>query len=204
MPDRSDDQSEDAEPSRPAPNWEELLAETNGQLVAFADLVEAPSSTPGERAAAAREWWLMVNAVLWKFVRTHAQEGILLEPFPYEVLGRLANIAEDLANGHVSRVISDTTYRAMGRPFFRFERHSIDHAIHYIDAVLSGEIDDPSPKKTVREEYNVTDETVRNWLKRREEILVGVPRGKTGKDITQKMLDSGALYYRIGRGAPSR
>jgi hypothetical protein len=59
--------------------------------------------------------------------------------------------------------------------------------------------------KTVRLAYNVTPRAVQGWLRRRDEICVGVPfKHLTPEQLREKMKEAGKVYFRIGRGAPSR
>lgn len=78
------------------------------------------------------------HAVLWMFVRTRAQFDHELLPFPVDVLGRLANIAEELSDGIVPALVADA--RKGGRPYRLRERRYIAYAVLYILAVKRGEI----------------------------------------------------------------
>ena len=155
-----------------------------------------------EKKRAVREWWSLVNGVLWMFVRTRAQHDCELTPFPAYTLGRLANIAEEISNGNIPSFVMDA--RKGGRALWRSERHHIAFGIAYIEAVREGKIADPSPNKTVRQAYNVTAKAVQNWMKRRDEICVGVPlKNLDPVQLEEQMRECAEVYARIGRGAPS-
>jgi len=162
---------------------------------------ENPNRNP-EKSEAVREWWCAANAVLWMFTRTRAQFNHELQPFPAFTFGRLANISEELSNGNLPSLVSDAA--GTGRKYFLMERHHIAYGVLYIEAVKRGEIQDKSPNKTVRQAYNVTAKTVQNWMKRRDEMCVGVPHEHLSPDkLKLKMLECAGVYSHIGRGAPS-
>ncbi len=130
--------------------WRNLLALAEDAYEAGYSACYNENATAQEKQAASRRWWSAANAVLWHYVRTHAQERITLEPLPANLLARLANLAEELSNGNVSELISDV--HKIGRPRkWRKERHDIARAIYYVEAVRRGEIADRHPIKTVHE-----------------------------------------------------
>lgn len=195
------------------PNETESLAEIEANWVALLDREEIAfrrcveldrqnfDRTP-EQAEAVRKWWSIANAIIWMFVRTRAQHDHELQPFPAFTFGRLANICEELANGNLPSFVEHA--RARGRALWRKEREHIAYAVLYIEAVRRGEIPDHAPNLTVRRIYNVTDKAVQGWVRRRDEICVGVPhRHLTPEMLAAKMRECGAVYARIGRGAPS-
>lgn len=162
---------------------------------------ENPDKTPA-KAQAVREWWSAANAVLSMFIPTRTKLNHELLPFPAHTLSRLAHIAEELSNGNVLPVVSDAA--GGGHALFRMERHHIAHGVLYIEAVRRGEIDNPAPIKTVAQAYKVTKQTVRNWIKRRDKICVGVPhKNLTPEELTEEMFDCAVIYAWIGRGASS-
>lgn len=182
-------------------HWTDLLQQIEAQFDICTKLDVASAVKPNEKAEATRKWWAIANSALWMFVRTRAQYDYELTPFPYLLLGRLANISEELSMGNVPSFVSNT--KTKGRAYWRMERHHIAYAVLYIEAVKRGEINDHSPNKTVRRAYNVTARAVQKWLKRKAEICVGVPhRGLSSEQLTQKMIECGKVYSRIGRGAP--
>ena len=150
-----------------------------------------------------REWWQLVNALLWKYVRTTAQTGKPPDgAFPAFAFGRLANLAEELSNGIVPTLIEDV--RAGGRPLRLAERRDIARALYYLIAVKEGRIDDRAPVSTVARAYNVTRKAVHKWKSDAERLCVGVPGRNSPPDrIVSCMQDAGARYTRLGRGAPS-
>lgn len=163
---------------------------------------ESPDRTP-QKSDAVRHWWNVVNSALWMFNRTRMQFDYELKPFPMYVLGRLANISEEISNGIIPAFVEDA--RGNGRPLHLGERKHIAYGVLYVEAARRGEIDDRSPNKTVRQAYNVTSRAVQGWMKRRDKICVGIPyRHLSPEDLTEKMLECGQVYSRIGRGAPSK
>lgn len=179
--------------------WQ-LLLETEERLFKNACELELQNwEKTEEQVEALREWWSCTNAIIWMFVRTNAQDGITLEPFPHFTLARLANISEELSRGIVPTFVSDAAAR--GRPLRRKERHHIAYAIFYIEAVQRGDITDRHHNKTVREIYGVTAKAVQKWMKQRDEICLGVPiEGYSPEQIEQKMRKCGAFYKVVGRG----
>lgn len=183
-------------------NWTALLDYEEECFLRSAELDRQTSLKTREKSEAVREWWGVTNAILWMFVRTRAQFNHDLKPFPAYTLGRLANIAEELANGNLPTFVLDVGKR--GRPLWRKERHHIAYGVLYIEAVRRGEIADRHPNMTVRRAYNVTPQAVQNWMQKRDVICVGVPhRHLSPEKLRAKMLECGATYSRIGRGAPS-
>ena len=184
--------------------WEELVAECDRLFWVAADLKRKTPDKTKEVSVAVRQWWSSVNAMLWFYVRTLAEQKRYLDPFPFDTLAKLANLAEELSNGNIPEAVNDVVHARKGRPLWRLERHAQGFAVAYIEAALRGDIDDPHPKKTVRVRYNVTAQAVRNWLKRGEELKVGVPYGHlTPERLSALMHQEGAIYFKIGRGAPS-
>ncbi len=182
--------------------WPKLLELEEAAFQRNCELDSHGEHVSQEKKDAVREWWRLVNGILWMFVRTRAQHNHELQPFPAYTLGRLANIAEEISNGNVPSLISDA--RKGGRALWRAERHHIAYGIAYIEAVREGKIIDKSPNKTVRQAYNVTAKAVQNWMKRRDEFCVGVPfKHLTPSQLQEKMVECAEVYARIGRGAPS-
>jgi hypothetical protein len=194
-----------AEPDVRTPvEWDEFLSESERLFRHCCELDRANPENSAEKSQAVREWWALTSDILWRYVRTKAQRDVYLEPFPLEVLTRLANLAEDLGGGNVSDFVSHAAIKGKGRPYWRAERHALGYAVLYIQAADQGDIDDPHPRKTVRNTYNVTAQTVRNWLTRRDELCRGCPgKNFTPEKLQKRMEHEGALYARIGRGAPS-
>lgn len=184
-------------------DWDDLLASEEAAFQAAVHRDNDRDTPPEAKAEAVRDWWLCVNAVLWRYVRTKAQTGT--EPsggFPAVTLGRLANIAEELSNGIVPTIIDDA--RGGGRPLYRAERHHIARGILYIRAVKRGEIMDRAPVKTVASAFNVTKKAVQGWLRKGDDLCVGVPQPAAPETIEKLMREAGGIYSRIGRGAPGR
>lgn len=183
----------------PQSEWRSLLEEEERLFTRACELDREHRDKNKAKSEAVREWWSAANAILWKYVRTKAQRHIYLEPMPVNTMGRLANIAEELSNGNVPSFVSDAAAR--GRPRWRKERHHIAYAIYYIEAVKRGEILDMAYNKTVREIYGVTPNAVRQWLRDREEICVGIPIRDYGPELIEtKMRESGSIYKYLGRG----
>ena len=137
--------------------WESLLEEEDELFSRAADLDRVTGEKTNEKSEIVRQWWGVVNAILWMIVRTKAQHDLDLTPLPAFTLGRLANMAEELSNGNVPSFITDAG--SSGRPMWRVERHYIAFGILYIEAAKRGEILDKSYNKTVRQAYNVTSHT---------------------------------------------
>lgn len=182
--------------------WPKLLDREESTFLMCVKLDGQNRERTPKKSTAVREWWTIANAVIWMFVRTRAQHNHELEPFPAYTFGRLANIAEELGNGIVPKLVSDTA--TAGRPTRLAERHVIAYGILYIEAVRRGEIADKAPNKTVRQAYNVTARAVQKWVKKRDQYCVGVPhKSYTPEKLVEKMRASGAQYLIFGRGAPS-
>ncbi|MEO1405663.1 MAG: hypothetical protein AAFV54_04135 [Pseudomonadota bacterium] len=183
--------------------WEYLLEVEEDVFRRCVSLDQSPEPvSEEEKSAALREWWGCANSILWMMARTKAQHGHELLPHPIVTLARLANISEEISNGKIPRFVSDA--RKRGRPLWRKERHCIANAVQYIDATKDGTIFDPHPTKTVSNAFNVTPRAVGKWQERKAELLVGVPMGRTAMEIADKMRKAGAVYSKLGRGAPSR
>ena len=182
--------------------WSELMEQEEGAFQRCCELDrDVPDKNP-VKSKAVRHWWSIANAALWMFTRTRAQHNHELQPFPSFLFGRLANISEEISNGIIPTFVEDA--RSGGRPMYRGERHHIAYGVLYIEAVRRGEIDDKAPNQTVRRAYNVTAKAVQGWVKRRDELCVGVPFSHLSADqLREKMLKCAANYARIGRGAPS-
>ncbi len=133
--------------------WEVLLEEEERLFNLACQLDTQSSDKFEEKSAAVRAWWGATNAALWMFNRTRAQHNHELSPFPAFILGRLANISEELANGNVPSFVSDVARE--GRVWWRQERHDIGFAVAYISAAKEGKISDRAYNKTVRQTYNV-------------------------------------------------
>jgi hypothetical protein len=184
--------------------WAELVEMEEHLAANCRNLDRQDSGKSLEKSEAVQHWWACVSAVLWRFTRTMAQQEIVLEPFPLETLARLATLGEDLSNGNIPDFVLDVAAKGKGRPLWTGERYAICFAIRYIDAADRGEIADPSPRKTVRDQYRVTAQTVRNWLDRRDEMCIGVPGADWAPErLTERMVIEGARYSRVGRGAPA-
>ncbi|MEW9922088.1 hypothetical protein AB2B41_20980 [Marimonas sp. MJW-29] len=182
--------------------WTELLDQ---EEAAFQEICRLDAEGPEKSKAkseAVRHWWMAVNAVLWMFTRTRLQYDYELQPFPQYVFARLADISEEISTGIVPKIIEYA--RIGGRPLYLLERHHIAYGVLYIEAVSRGDIADRSPNKTVRTAYNVTAKAVQGWMKRRDEICLGVPfKSLSPEKLKEKMLHCGSVYSHIGRGAPS-
>lgn len=193
-----------SEPSRIAElqaRWRMLLAEEETAFELACTLDREDDRPTPAKAEAVRTWWSIVNSILWLQIRTKAQFGHELEPPAVITLGRLANISEEISNGNIPHFVTDASEVGRNKYWIR-ERHHISYGILYIEAVRQGEISDNAPNKTVREAFGVSAKTVQNWLKKRDEICVGVPKSNlSGDELLQKVYDCGAIYSRIGRGA---
>lgn len=182
--------------------WASLLEEEERLFQHCCTLDRESPERTDEKSSAVREWWRAANAIIWLHVKTRAQHNHELLPYPMFVLGRLANICEEVSNGNIPSFVTDAA--GGGRPWWRKERHHIAYGVLYIEAVRAGHLSDRSPVKTVRLAYNVTAKAVQNWLKRRDEICIGVPAANlTPEQLREMMLQSASVYSRIGRGAPS-
>ena len=182
--------------------WPKLLDREEVAFQYLCSINDEKYAKTHKKSKATKEWWLLVNAILWMQIRTKAQLNHDLHPPPFNMLGRMANIAEELSSGLVSTIISDVS--TGGRPLWRAERHDIGYGVAYMKAVERGELEDKSPNKTVRQAYGVTAKAVQRWVRREQEICVGVPfKHLSPQQLKDKMLESGARYSKIGRGAPS-
>ncbi len=183
--------------------WSALLEAEETAFQKCCDLDHENHEKTKQKSEAVRHWWGLANEILWMFTRTRMQYNHELQPFPAFTLGRLANVSEDISNGIIPSFVEDAR-RGRGRPMFSGERKHIAYGVLYIEAVRSGEIEDRSPNLTVRRAYNVTARAVQGWMKRREEICLGVPfRQLSPEELKKKMLECGEVYSNIGRGAPS-
>ncbi|MGE4612191.1 MAG: hypothetical protein AAED33_12525 [Paracoccaceae bacterium] len=179
--------------------WQLLLEDEEQLFIRACEIDRELWGKHKVKSEAVREWWSAANAILWKYVRTHAQHNIYLEPMPAYTMARLANIAEELSNGNVPSFVSDAAIS--GRPRWRKQRHHIAYAIYYIEAATRGEIKDTAYNKTVREIYGVTSRAVQKWLEERDKICIGVPiKGYSPELIEKKMRESGAIYDELGPG----
>lgn len=183
--------------------WVDLLGAEEKAFQFCCELDREQPTRTREKSEAVRHWWVIANAVIWMFTRTRAQYDHELQPFPMFVLGRLANISEEISNGIIPSFVEDAR-GGRGRPLRLGERRHIAYGVLYIEAVRRGEINDNAPNQTVRRAYNVTAKAVQGWVKRRNEICIGVPhRHLTPEKLRAKMLECGSVYSRSGRGAPS-
>lgn len=62
--------------------WPKLLQQEEEKFNECCALDRETSETNKEKEQAVREWWCLVNAILWMFVRTRAQYDHELQPFP--------------------------------------------------------------------------------------------------------------------------
>jgi hypothetical protein len=182
--------------------WADLIEAEEAAFQRCCELDRENSDKTAEKAEAVRYWWNMINSVLWMFNRTRAQYDHELQPFPMFVLGRLANVSEEVSNGIIPSIIEDAR-GGRGRPWRLRERRHIAYGVLYIEAVRRGEIDDKAPNQTVRRAFNVTAKAVQGWMKQRNNICVGVPfKHLTPEELRRKMFECGGVYSRVGRGAP--
>lgn len=181
--------------------WEQLLKDEERLFEEACELYRHNNERTPQKSEKVREWWLVVNSVLWMFTRTKAQNGYNLSPDPLFTLARLANISEELANGNVPAMVRDVA--KSGRTMTLGERKHIAIAVLYVEAAKRGDISDKSPVITVARAYNVTRKTVQNWQKKRDELCVGVRKDNDPEWLTAEMHRCGGIYTRIGRGAPS-
>jgi hypothetical protein len=184
-------------------NWEDLVAAEEAAFQELCKLDVTTKAASKEKREAVRQWWQIINALVWRYVRTTAQNGTPPDgTFPAFALGRLANIAEELGNGVVPTIVEDA--RSGGRPLRLGERRDIARALYYLIAVREGRISDRAPVLTVARAFNVTRKAVQKWQGDEERLCVGVPGRKNPPDqIIKSMQDAGLRYSRLGRGAPS-
>lgn len=182
----------------PTQAWRSALEELERD---FEELIKAKETHSEVHRLAVQRWWMQASGILWYFARAQAQ-GTEVEPAPAVLLGRLANIAEELANGNLPWLVADSADNA--RKYWRAERQDIAYAVFYVEACKAGKIRDRSVNKTVREAYNVTSRTVQRWVADRENICRGVfIGGLSPEELTGEMRTRGERYSLIGRGAPS-
>lgn len=182
-------------------HWSYLYEEEHRAFEASVKLDNDNSDKTPEKAEAVRHWWMVASALTRFFVQVRLKKELELQPFPAYALTRLSNISEELGVGNVPTFVTDG--RKAGRVLWRGERRHIAHAVFYIEAAKRGEIQDRSYNKTVREAFRVSAKAVQGWLKQRDKICVGLPyKHLTPAMIQRKMQESGAIYARIGRGAP--
>jgi hypothetical protein len=173
--------------------WSALLEYEENCFLRCAELDRENPEKTGKKAEAVRERWGVTNAIVMLFVQTRAQFDHELQPFPAYTLDRLANVAEELSKGNLPSFVADAA--KAGRPLWRKERHHIAYGVLYIEAARRGEIEDNAPNKTVRQAYNVTKQAVQNWMKRRDEICVGVPHNYlSSENLHKKMLECAKIY----------
>lgn len=173
--------------------FEHCLALDRDWPAAFAAKVEA-----------VRDWWWLTHCILKTFLHEKAENGAYPDVVPHGTLWRLGQVTADLGVGLAHDVIADAVSRRHGRPTPVMERRAIAYGILYIEAVDRGEIKNRRARSTVRETYDVTAQTVRNWLRRRDAYVFDVPyRNLSPEALEQRMRHHGGIYARIGRGAPS-
>jgi hypothetical protein len=154
------------------------------------------------KSEAARAWWASVSELLVAYARLRTHAKLWPDPEPLEALLALAHLADDLAAGTLPEMIRDVAEAFSGRPMGRAERHALAYAVLYIEAALRGEIEDRFPKKTVSEIYGVSAQTVRNWLGRRDELLVRFPSANMDATVlASRMRHAGHRYSKVGRGS---
>ena len=180
----------------PQEEWPRLVALERDAAKTARNVGNDRASSKKQRADALRAWWSTVSAVLTFYVRTLKSHGFTLEPMPADILILLAHLSEDLSNGIVHPILDDV-YITGRRTMWRKQRHDIAKAIYYIEAVRRGEIKDPHPIKTVREQFGVLQRTVQRWIERRNKICTGAPGGGLGyapDDIREAMVFAGGQY----------
>lgn len=183
--------------------WQTLLGDEKAAFMRCVELDNENHDRNIEKSEAVRRWWKIVSSVLWMFKSTRAEYDHELQPFPWDAFIRLEKISKELSNGIILSFVEDAR-SVGGRPLRLGERKDIAYGILYIEAVRRGEITDRAPNKTVRQAYNVTAKAVQGWVKRREEICGELQnRSLSPEKLKAKMLECGAVYSRIGRGAPS-
>lgn len=181
--------------------WELLLKDEQRAFDVCVSM-DNEGATQKEKSEYVRKWWSIANAVLRMHKQTRLDLDHELIPYPLEFFVRLANISEEISNGIIPSFVTDA--KNGGRNLRRAERHDMAFGVFYVEAANQGSIDDGGSTRTVAEAYNVTMRTVRNWVRDRERICLGVPHTHLSPEqITDKMKECGARYTRIGRGAPS-
>ncbi len=181
-----------------AQNWKlklELERALRQQLLAIGE--DGPKN---KRVKTAREWFTQVSKILEVCVQESKNGQFDITP-PVEIFQILSVIAADLGVGIIPQPISDVASR--GRPAKgQIERRHISYATAYLKAVTMGVITDSSPIKTVKKAYGVGRESAQKWRKlpipENIEILLESP-----DILKKKMIESGLIYQRAGRGISS-
>ncbi|WP_103761364.1 hypothetical protein [Roseovarius confluentis] len=178
-----------------------LLLDLEKQQFKFCrELDRSNAEKTSVKSQAVREWWCIANAILWTYQRDNAHEGDRLDPMPMAVLSRLAKMADDLRHGNIPDFIKDVAVAGKGRPYWRMERRAIGYALLYIEAAARGEIEDGRPKSSVAKLYDVSGQTVRNWIQRRSEFVTGISKGQSTPQMLNSLIhEHGETFARIGR-----
>jgi hypothetical protein len=158
---------------------------------------------PVEQAELTREWWGAVQKLFKGIAIAIARN----EPVPHipEALLSIASVAGYLAVGIVPKPVQVVARKGRTPPG-PSEARDIGLAVAYMQA-CKGElhhngknisISDPSPNKTIREAFAVSERTVRDWQRDRQPAFLGV------NDITPDILASmmrkaGSRYTGAGR-----
>lgn len=177
--------------------WSDLLHRWSGLNRRRFDQEEI---TTEEHSALLREWWKTTSKVLWLLVRAENAGNAELTPMPVALLSEVARMAADLGNGRTSPMLQGVTKQ--GRSTYSLsERRQISTALNYLAAVREGRIVDRSPNKSVRTAFDVSDQTVRDWESRRDEIIEDMPPApQTEKMLRHELMHAADLYRVNGRG----
>lgn len=92
-----------------------------------------------------------------------------------EIFGRVQRLLEALAIGKLPDPVRLATIRE-GNKRWPAERKDVATAVFYVEAARNGEIVDRSFNKTVCLHYNVQPQTVRRWVRDRDQICEGIKK----------------------------
>ena len=152
-------------------------------------------ASPTKRENAARDWFLASSKLLLEFLWQNAYANVRFPgPFPGDAIGRIASLADALAQGRLPDPIVDATASG-GRPGrWRGERRNIATAIRYVELAKAGEIQDRRPIVAVVEAFQVERSTVQRWLRDRGQICEGLPE-TPAEQFPEALRRAGARYH---------
>lgn len=149
-----------------------------------------------------RHWWNAVNELLKEYSRSIASHAIH-EPPPAEAVEVLAELAGDLAVGHIPDPIRRAASEGRTRPTPR-ERRTIGMAVVYWRACqpegfehngVRITIDDPDPIERIHLWFGAHKRTIQDWIRKHPPAFLGVNDVNAG--TIQHLTFQAAQQYRV-------
>lgn len=157
-------------------------------------LGQSEKAGPAQRENLSRDWFAASSRLLKEYMRVRLQPTETEPPFPWEAIGRMANLAEALSCGRLPQPVQDVT--AYGGAPYRWpgNRRDIAVALDYIEHARDGKIQDKAFITSVVKAFQVDRTTVRDWQKVADEIREGFS-ALPAEGFPEALKKAGARYH---------